>query len=161
MSIPFNTEKIMAALFAVAQGVNTYKPGNPGATPFNVMSRRWVHFNDVTPEMMPAMYQHQLPGRTIEKGVRGLPVHRLKVRWVVYLRGSSGPNDPVSPLINQYYDALSQALYAKSGPNVGISINTLGGLCANCYEDGLGINDEGLLTTPSLIVIPITILTAI
>jgi hypothetical protein len=159
--IPFNTEKIMQALFALAQGVNTYKPGNPGATPFNVMSRRFRHFNDVTPSEIPAFFQHQLAGRTIEKGVRGLPVHRLRVRWVCYLPGSPTIRDTVSPIINQYYDALSQALYAKSGPNIGISINTLGGLCANCYEDGLGINDEGLLTTPSLIVIPITILTAI
>jgi hypothetical protein len=161
MSIPFNTEAIMAALFKIAQGVNTAKPGNPGATPFNVMSRRWVHFNQVTPDMIPAFYQQQLAGRTIEGGVRGLPVHKMKVRWIVYLPGSQGPQDVVSPTINKYYDALSQALYSQSTSPRGISVNTLGGLCANCYEDGLGINDEGLLTTPSLIVIPITILTAI
>src|SRR5271166_4285484 len=145
MSIPFNTEQIMAKLFAIAQGVNTFKPGNPGATPFTIMSRRWVHFSQLTEADYPAFYQQQLAGRTIEGGVRGLPVHRMKARWIVYLPGSKGPQDVVSPTINRYYDALSQSLYAQSGVNRGISINTLGGLCANCYEDGLGINDEGLL----------------
>lgn len=150
MSAP-NTEAVMAALFALAQGVNS------PATPFNVMSRRMRHFNDVTPEEIPAFFQFQAPGRNTEGGVRGLPVHRLKVFWICYLPGSQGLDDVVSPTMNNYYDALSNALLVPFG---GMK-NTLGGLVTNCYEDGQGINDEGLLTTPSLIVIPITILTGI
>lgn len=155
MSAP-STEAIMAKLFSLAQAVNTQ------ATPFKVMSRRMRHFNDVQPGEIPAFFQFQAPGRNTEGGVRGLAVHRLKVLWIAYLPGSQSLTDVVSPKINQYYDALSNALLsnAPQGPN-GISRNTLGGLVTNCYEDGQGINDEGLLTTPSLIVIPITILTGI
>jgi len=150
MSAP-NTEAVMAALFAIAQGVNS------PSTPFNTMSRRMRHFNDVPPEEIPAFFQFQAPGRSTEGGVRGLPVHRLKVFWICYLPGSQGLDDVVSPTMNNYYDALSNALLVPFG---GMK-NTLGGLVTNCYEDGQGLNDEGLLTTPSLIVIPITILTGI
>lgn len=155
MSAP-NTEAVMAKLFSLAQGVNST------AVPFKFMSRRMRHFKDVGAEIMPAFFQFQAPGRETNQGVRGLPVHRLEVRWIVYLPGSKGLNDAVSPRMNLYYDALSNALLSNSpqGPN-GISRNTLGGLVTNCYEDGRGIFDEGLLETQSLIVIPITILTGV
>lgn len=155
MSAP-STESVMEALFELALATNTT------STPFKIMSRRMRHFNDVTPDEIPGFFQFQAPGRNTEGGVRGLPVHRLKVYWICYLPGSQGLDDVVSPMMNQYYDALSNALLTNypRGPN-GISRNTLGGLVTNCYEDGQGINDEGLLTTPSLIVIPITILTGI
>ena len=145
---PPQTEPIMAALFALAQSVN-----GP-ATPFKVMSRRFVHYKDVSPDTMPAFYQFQVPGIRTEKGERGLPVKRRKVYWIVYLPSSPDLSTVVSPLINQYYDALSNALL---GPPPQLR-QTLGGLCINCYEDGTGLADEGLLSTPSLILIPITIL---
>lgn len=154
MTIPSNTEAIMAALFQLAQGVNT------AATPFKVMNRRMRHFNDVTPAEIPAFFQFQAPGRNAEGAVRAgvLKVIRRKVFWICYLPGSQGINDVVSPKMNQYYDALANALLPM-GRDLSQGRNTLGGLCTNCYEDGQGINDEGLLTTPSLIVIPITIIT--
>lgn len=146
-----NTEAVMSALFALAQKANTTQ------TPFNVMSRRFRHFKDVAAEDMPAFFQFQAPGRQTEGGVRSLGVHRQKVYWIVYLPGSQSLDDVVSPLMNQYYDALSNLLVS---PIAGRP-NTLGGLVTNCYEDGQGINDEGLLDTPSLICVPITILSGI
>ena len=104
MSIRNSTESIMQALFALAQSVNT------PAVPFTVMSRRWRHFNDVTPDEQPAFFQAQLSGQTSKGGVRGLNVKEAKVRWCVYLPGSAGPDDVVSPTMNAYYDALSNAL---------------------------------------------------
>lgn len=153
MSAP-NTEDVYAALFTIAQSVDSPE------TPFRIMSRRMRHFNDVSSEEIPAFFQFQAPGRTTEGGVRGLPVHRMKAYWITYLPGSTGLDDVVSPAINKYYDALSNALLPK-GANLGQMRNTLGGLVTNCYEDGQGINDEGLLTTPSLILIPITIITGV
>lgn len=156
MSQQVSTESIMQALFNLALSVNT------DATSFNVMSRRWRHFKDVDPDEMPAFFQTQLSGKTTRGGVRGLPVYEYKIRWCVYLPGSTSLDDVVSPAMNDYYDALSNCLLtnAPQGPN-GISRNTLGGLVSNCYEDGQVFFDEGLLVTPSLIVIPITILTGI
>ena|ERR1700731_284928 len=151
MSAP-STEAVMQALFALAQTVNTPQ------TPFQVMSRRMRHFKDVAAEEIPALFQYQSPGGRTAEGVRGLPVRRIKVSWIVYLPGSSGPDDPVSPTMNLYQDALSNVLLANLNPQ---NRNTLGGLVTNCYEDGQGVFGEGLLTTPSLIVIPITILTGI
>ena len=144
-----NTEQVMTALFNLALTLKT------SATPFKVMSRRFRHFNDVAPEDMPAFFQFQAPGRMTEGGVRALPVKRQKVYWIVYLPGSPDLSTTVSPAMNQYYDALSNLLVSpiQGRPN------TLGGLVQNCYEEGQGINDEGLLETPSLISIPITILT--
>lgn len=151
MSIP-NTEAIMAALFALGQSVNT------PSTPFKVATRRMRNFPDVPSGEIPAFFQFQAPGFTIGEGVRGLQVYRRKVYWIVYLPGSAGINDVVSPTMNKYYDAMLNALQ-PTGADMIQRRNTLGGLCTNCYADGQGITDEGLLTTPSLIVIPITILT--
>lgn len=155
MSAP-NTEAVMAKLFSLAQSVNGT------ATPFKIMSRRMRHFKDVTVNDVPALFQFQSPTWSLSEGVRGLTVRKLRVAWFIYLPGSQGLNDPVSPRMNQYYDALSNALLsnAPQGPN-GISRNTLGGLVTNCYQDGEVWVDEGLLETQSLIKIPITILTGI
>lgn len=149
---PPETEPIMQALFALAQTVNT------PATPFNVMSRRMLHFDDVSPDDIPAFFQFQAPGINTTLGQRGIPVKKRKVFWIAYLPGAQDKSTSVAPAMNSYYDALSNALLPQAGPN---AKQTLGGLCVNCYEDGQGMADEGLLTTPSLIVIPITILNGI
>ena len=98
------------------------------------------------------------PGISTTRGERGIPVKKRKAYWIVYLPGSPDQDTVTSPLMNQYYDALSNALLPPLGSN---ARQTLGGLCVNCYEDGTGLADEGLLSTPSLIVIPITILNGI
>lgn len=146
-----STEAIMQALFALAQSTNTVE------TPYRVMSRRMRHFNDVTPDEIPAFFQFQSPVRMTSGGVRGLPKDEIGVSWFVYLPMSQGINDVVSPALNNYYDALSNVLLTPFG---GMP-QTLGGLVTNCYKDGAGLTDEGLLDTPSLIQIPIKILVGI
>lgn len=143
-----NLEPAMAALFKRAQAVNT------PATPFKVMSRRMRHFTDVKPEEIPALFQFQAPGFTIEKAQRSLPVFRYRVWWMVYLPVSQNLGNPTSPQMNNYVTALTQALT----PSVAEPRITLRGLVYECYLDGQGLMDEGLLTTPSLIALPITIL---
>lgn len=145
-----STETIMAALFALAQTVNT------ASTPFTIMSRRMRHFKDVGPDDMPALFQFQRAAFRTEGGVRGLPKQMFKVSWMVYLPGSTGLDDAVSPTLNNYYDDLTSVLLRNLDPQ---NRNTLGGLVTNCYVDGDVFTDEGLLSTQSLIMIPITILT--
>ena len=161
-----NSELVMQRLFSIAVAV-----GQNPATPFTTQSRRFVHFNDVPPEAMPAMYQFQNPVRETKGGVRPLPKQDIGVSWFVYLPKSTGPDDVVSPALNQYWDALTQAILttlfdASGNPTVGaVPAGSrpqdlgLGPTKVNCYVDGPGLTDEGLLSTPSLIIIPIKILT--
>lgn len=160
-----DSELVMQRLFSIAQAV-----GQNPLTSFTTQSRRFVHFKDVPPEAMPAMYQFQSPIRSTTGGVRGLPRQEIGVSWFVYLPKSTGPDDVVSPALNQYFDALTQALLTTTfdtagnpkvgGMPAGLRRQDLGiGPGINCYVDGSGLTDEGLLDTPSLIIIPIKILT--
>lgn len=153
---PPDTEAIMAKLFQLALAVNT------PSTPFKIMNRRMRHFNDVGPDLWPAFFQFQAPGIETNGGERGLPRQKLRVFWICYLPVSQNIDDVVSPAMNRYYDALRNAVLPTNIHVVpGASRNTLGGLVTNCYVDGRGIMDEGLLQTPSLIILPITITTGV
>ncbi len=162
-----STEIIVQRLFsivpALAAVVNT-------ATPFTLMSRRFRHFKDVDPSLYPAFFQFQNPVRKTEGGVRKLPVETIAISWFVYLPGSQSLDDVVSPALNNYYDALSNALLTTRFDTNGAAVingqqagmpQTLGNLVTQCYKDGDGLTDEGLLETPSLIHIPIKILVGI
>jgi hypothetical protein len=160
-----STESIMQNLFAIAQAVANV-PST--ATPFVTVSRRMRHFKDVAPEQMPAFFQFQNPVRNTTGGFKRLPKDMIGVSWIVYLPGSQSLDDVVSPALNNYYDALSDALLTAridpgSPPRVVLNGQlagmgqTLGGLVTACYKDGDGLTDEGLLDTPSLIHIPIRI----
>lgn len=165
MSKP-STELIMQRLFKIAQATNT------AVTPYKMMSRRFQHFTNVAITSMPAFFQFQSPVRRTEGGDRGIPRDFIGVDWLVYLPGSTGPNDVVSPALNNYYDALSVALLTAAfdaNGNVTVGARQAGGIqtlgfsqgSVNCYKDGDGLTDEGLLEPPSLIRIPIKILVGI
>jgi hypothetical protein len=161
-----STESVMQNLFSIATALQN------SATPFTLMSRRFRHFKDVDPSMYPAFFQFQAPTRNTSGGVRRLPEEEIGVSWFVYLPGSQNLDDVVSPALNNYYDALSDALLTtmiipgappvvKLGGQLAGMPQTLGGLVTQCYKDGDGLTDEGLLDTPSLIHIPIKILVGI
>ena len=159
-----NTETVMQRLFAIPQALTAAQ-----VLPFGIVSRRFRHFKDVDPSLYPAFFQFQSPVRRTEGGVRKLPVETIGVSWFVYLPGSQDVNDVVSPALNNYYDVLSNALLTTSfvsgvavlnGQHAGMP-QTLGSLVTQCYKDGDGLTDEGLLETPSLIRIPIKILVGI
>lgn len=161
-----NTETIIQRLFSIVKAVAA-SPDNPVS--FNLMSRRFRHFKDVDPSLYPAFFQFQNPTRNTVGGVRKLPVETIGVSWFVYLPGSQSLDDVVSPALNNYYDILSDALLTTSfvagvailnGQHAGMP-QTLGGLATQCYKEGDGLTDEGLLETPSLIHIPIKILVGI
>lgn len=142
-------EPVAQALFSVAESTNTEE------TPYVIMNRRFRHFKDVPPDEIPALFQYQMPGFSIARAVRSLPVFVFEFRWMVYLPVSSSLDDPTSPTMNNYVTALIRSLL----PTPAMPRNTLGGLVYDCYMDGQGLMDEGLLQTPSLISIPIKVLT--
>lgn len=145
-----DTEEVFSKLFSLGCSI-----GCKGSqTPFHVTSRRWVSWDRLPVNQMPAFYQFQ-PPQTVSGADRGLPVWKLAAWWFVYLPAAQG-DQPVSPLLNRYRDALVGLLDpspASPRPNLGIQ-----GV-SHVYIDGLVFTDEGLLTAPSLIRIPITILT--
>jgi hypothetical protein len=142
-------EPIYDALFALAQNANTTQ------TPFTIMSRRWIAWDQMSAEQSPALFQMQgMP--KVEGAVRGLPVFRLPVDWYVYL--STDPTDlntPTSPPLNNYLTALINAVL----PKIQGQKQTLGGLVESVYIDGEIVLDEGVITSPAVIKIPLVILT--
>lgn len=161
-SSPLTTEPIMKRLFSIAQAAS----GQYGIPRFSVMSRRFVNFDQAQPY---SFYQFQSPVRKSTGGERPLLVSHIGVLWIVYLPNAAGPTDAdkVSPILNNVYDLLSYALRTTGFDSLGNAVfegqlagmpQTLGGLVTQCYEDGDGLTDEGLLSTPSLVVVPIKLL---
>jgi hypothetical protein len=162
------TETLMTNLFAIAQSAATE------VLPINLISRRWRMFDKVDASQLPALFQFQSPTRKLSGGVRPLLKNEIRVLWMMYLPMSQDLNDVVSPGLNQYFDLLVNALLTtvvtpnesayptvKSNGMPKGSIQNLGfpGQVLGCYPDGDALTDEGLLSTYSLIVLPITILT--
>lgn len=157
-----NSETLINNLFRIAQSINT------PITPFKIISRRWRHFKDVAPEEVPCLFQFQSPSRKMIGGVRPLLKQELRLLWCAYLPMSQTLSDVVSPALNNYCDVLVNALQttmvSASGaatPN-GRLAGTIQDLGfpgkVHCYADGDALTDEGLLSTYSLLVVPITIL---
>jgi hypothetical protein len=160
-----SSEAAIANLFRIAQTVNT------PATPVKLISRRWRMYKDVTPDQLPSLFQFQSPTRRFSGGVRPLLKQEYRILWMLYLPMSQTLNDVVSPALNRYCDLLINALLTTRVINNGAI--TPNGMPAGtvqdlgfpgkvqCYVDGDGLTDEGLLSTYSLLVLPITILTGI
>jgi hypothetical protein len=163
------SETLLSNLFAIAQSISS------PSLPINLVSRRWRMYKDVAPEELPALFQFQSPTRKLSGGVRPLLKNEIRVLWMMYLPMSQDLNDVVSTGLNQYFDLLVNALQtssvipnASATPTVKPNAVPKGTIQAlgfpgkiNCYADGDALTDEGLLSTYSLIVLPITILTGL
>jgi hypothetical protein len=144
-------ESIYAALFARAQAVNA------SSTPFTTMSRRWLPWDQMNAEQSPGFFQRQ-PRFAVAGGDRGLPKFTLRVEWYVYLTTDPADLQTVTATpINNYATALINAIL----PTLQGQRQTLGGLVENAYIDGEVLIDEGLLSSPAVLLIPITILTGL
>lgn len=141
-------EEIFAALFALAQTANTQ------ATPFAVMSRRFIPWAQRENLEAPELYQLQLEQPGTQKGHFALTTWNLKALWVCYFPVNTDDlTTPTSPTLNNYMDALEAAIKAPPSRK-----QNLGGLVENAYIDGQVLIDEGLNSgPPALISIPITI----
>lgn len=156
------SETLINNLFRIAQSINS------PTTPIRLCSRRWRMFDKVAAAELPAMFQFQSPIRKMNGGVRQLLKQEIRLLWMVYLPMSQTLNDVVSPALNNYCDVLVNALQTTTVNAAGAAIpNTkLAGTIQDlgfpgrvqCYADGDALTDEGLLSTYSLLVVPITIL---
>ena len=142
-------EPIYSALFALAQSANTAQ------TPFAKMSRRWRSWGQMSAEESPALYQLQKPIR-VEGGDRPLPLFRLQVEWYAYFSSDNGDLEtPMATTLNSYLTAIIGAIQAP----IRGQQQTLGGLVQSVYVDGDIVMDEGVISPPAVLCIPITILT--
>lgn len=144
-------ESIFAALFAQASVANT------GHTKFGVMSRRFIPWSQRSNLESPEFYQLQLPQMS-KQNTFGANVWKLHAIWFIYVPVNTDDfKTVVSTTLNNYLDALDNAISASlSGQK-----QTLGNLVTNAWIDGDVIVDEGLLSPPALIAIPISIITGI
>jgi hypothetical protein len=141
-------EPIYAALFALGYAAAST------ATPITSASRRWIAWDQMTAEQSPAFFQRE-PSFAISGGVRGLPKFEFKAEWYLYLTTDPGDLTTVtSTPLNNYATALVNAIM----PSIQGTKQTLGGLVENAYIDGRVIVDEGLVSSPAVLFIPITIL---
>jgi len=133
-------EPIYAALFALLAASGGYV----------TTSRRLLHWNDVSKEQQPALFQAQR--NELAKTDTGKPtVWTLNVDVYVYVRTDGGA--PPGPILNPLLDAIEAAL-APAGSNV----QTLGGLVHYARIDGAIETDEGTLGDQAVAIIPISIL---
>ena len=148
-----NTEAIFAALFSLVSSAQIPSP-YPG---FVNMSRNWKPYQSVTQGGMPALYQLEISQDT-ERAMIGLSKYKLHALLDIYLwRPTSIPdNQPFSTTINAYRDAVMNVL-TPDMEGMGV---TLGGLVIDCYAYGKIVIDEGIITQPAAIEIPIEIITA-
>lgn len=150
MNVP--REQIAVALWNLLQTANTQ------ATPFATMSRRWIPWSSTASYQCPALFQMQLPSKATG-GERGLT--RWTMRFAIWVYLNVNTDDLVtvaSTPLNAYFDAIEATLSPPppSGPN---ARQTLGGIVQSVFIDGDPAVDEGLLDPPSLLIIPVSVIT--
>ena len=144
-------EAIYAALFAKGQAVNSAQ------TPLTTQSRRWIAWDQMAAEQSPAFFQRE-PKFNVSGGERGLSRFVFRAEWYLYL--ATDPSDlgtVTATPINNYATAFINALL----PSLQGQKQTLGGLVENAYIDGEVLIDEGVISSPAILFIPITILTGL
>ena len=120
---------------------------------FRTRSRRLRHWEDVTPDKQPALFQHQRPQTPHQtKGIP--PAWNLGAEFYIYHH--CGGNETVIPatILNELVDAVDQAL----APDIN-QLQTLGGLVSHCWITGPVEYYEGIgaLMEQSVVIIPIEI----
>ena len=166
-----SSEIIMERLFAILQAVPV---NNNTLAQWGMCSRRFLKFDQVPSGAIPAAFQFQNPVRESHGYDRGVGKDVFGVNWMIYFANSPDTSTVVSPPLNICYDALESALisarFDPSGNLIPASLaagtiparpmaQTLGFNPGQvlCYPDGPGLTDEGLLSTYSLVHLPIRI----
>jgi hypothetical protein len=116
-------------------------------------SRRLRHWDDVSPEEQPALFQTQKEQAPEQK--YGLPPKwRLYADLYVYVNSGQDPLAVPAIALNEMIDAIEAAIAAD--PVSGVQ--TLGGLASHCWINGKIETDEGVLGAQAVAIIPIEIL---
>jgi hypothetical protein len=141
-----NREAIYAALFAVVSA----------SAPFVTMSRRLKHWGDLAMEQQPALFMAQKPeGVTQQKGLPSK--HNLAVEFFVYAKTGEDESQIPATIINPLIDAIEAAL--APDPVLGyFPLIVNGQTISHCWIDGQIDNDEGVLGSQALAIIPVRIL---
>jgi hypothetical protein len=155
-------ETIYQALFNYVCGIGAPLPGGkPSLTPLVTKSRRWMKWDQLGDIPMPAFFQMQPPqGVNVSQSkIFGPSRYKLHADLWFYLPVDSGNlNTPTSPQLNNYFaaiDALFQPqLQSPGGARQQLG---LGPSIEQCWIDGTVIFDEGLVTPPAVLLVPISI----
>jgi hypothetical protein len=146
-------ETIFQALFKTICSVNS------PATPLKTMSRKWRKWDDVGDAPMPAFYQMQMPFDTQDqKRVFGPTRYELQALLFFYFAVSTSDPQPISPTLNTYFKAIDVAM----APTIAMGNKQnlgLGNGIENAWIRGTVAMDEGLVSPPAMLVIPVTVLT--
>lgn len=119
---------------------------------FRTLSRYEIHFDQVDPNNMPALFLYQTGEDWLRPG-KGIPPKRtLRSHFVCYTN-TTAPEQLPSTAINTLMDVLDAVLTPYDG-----SVVTLGGLIEHVYIEGEVVMAEGLLQPKSIIIVPITML---
>lgn len=122
---------------------------------FVTTSRYLRHFDDVTPDEMPALFITQT-GESWEKDGKGIPAKRTLLSHLVMYDYTGQPNAVMpSGLVNALLDVVDDAIEQPGNPG---NVQTLGGLVEHVYINGQIDIAEGLLQGKSVVVVPIEIL---
>ncbi len=135
-------EEIYAAVFALASNVSGLM----------TKSRRAKPIQEITDDLMPALFQIQA-GETYIQGKPGVPPRRiLAVDLEIYVSNSGDPYGSAGTVLNPILDAIEAAL----APDF-TGFQTLGGLVYRCWIEGRIEVFEGLLEGKVVALVPLQI----
>ena len=147
--MPGNREVIASALFGLVS------PAASAVVGLITSSRKLRHFDDVTPQEMPALFQAQ-GNETQERKNFDIPAKRT-MHFALYLYTADAQQPAVIPStqINNMVDAIETVLL----PSPVTGKQTLGGLVAHTWIEGIievfeCVTDDG----KSIAIIPIAVL---
>jgi len=141
-----NREAIYSALYDVVRA----------AAPFVTTSRRLKHWADIPAEEQPALFMVQKNEGVSQ--VKGLPSkNTLFVDLYVYAKTGEGEETPPATILNPLVDAIDQTL--SPSPATGyFSLVVDGQDVSHCWIDGEIVNDEGVLGSQAVAIIPVKIM---
>lgn len=136
-------ETIYKALFARLEAIDGIQ----------TCSRILQHWDDVSPNMQPAIYMAQ--DTQLAEQVTGFPTkYLLGAKVWIYAHRDTGEVVP-SAQVNNILDALDEALKPAPSPT---NKQTLGGLVEHCWISGAIETDEGTLGNQAVAIVPIQML---
>jgi len=112
MSFYSNPETVFAALWALVAG-------NPA---FAYTSRRWQIWTELRPDQQPAIFQVQVPQRTIQfdYSSKSMPIVRYMAEWIIYSRTEDTqqgiPSTNINNLVGIATALLEPVNFAMQGP---------------------------------------------
>lgn len=138
-----NREKIYAGLFKLLEGMDS----------ITTASRILAHWDDVSPNMQPALYM-TVVSQSAEQ-ITGFPTkYTLDAKVWIYTHRDTADEIP-STAINRILDELDGVLMPPAGPSFK---QTLGGLVEHCWINGEIVTDEGTLGNQAVAIVPIRLL---